>query len=137
MLRVRHCVECPKCRTRYLPGSSPYDNGSYLVPIAEGGLSGWTLYCSCTLQRSRSEWRWSELKPYEVCGVAYRRGYGSPNEVSPFERNTDVNRQIELNSVADPLPDNAQSNWKLSRPAPASAISCSFRFAIMETGNGS
>ena len=81
MLRVRHCLECPKCRTRYMPGSSPYDNGSYLVPIAENGLSGWILYCSCGSPRASSEWRWSELKAYEVCGPAYRRGYGSPDEV--------------------------------------------------------
>ncbi len=81
MLRVRHCVECPKCRTRYLPGSSPYDNGSYLIPLIENGLSGWILYCSCACPRASSEWQWSELKPYEVCGPAYRRGYGSPDEV--------------------------------------------------------
>jgi len=28
--RIRHCIECPKCRTRYLVGYSPYRNGSYL-----------------------------------------------------------------------------------------------------------
>lgn len=33
MPRVRYCVECPKCRTRYLPSSSPYRNGSYLIPV--------------------------------------------------------------------------------------------------------
>src|SRR6516225_3562353 len=74
MPRVRHCVECPKCRTRYLPGSSPYDNGSYLMPLTANGLLGWILYCSCDSPRASSEWRWSELKPYEVCEPAYRRG---------------------------------------------------------------
>jgi hypothetical protein len=86
MQRVRHCVECPKCGTRYLPGSSPYDNGSYLVPITEVALSGWILYCSCGFPPASSEWRWSELKPYEICGTAYRRGYGSQDEVSPLRR---------------------------------------------------
>ena len=90
MLRVRHCLECPKCRTRYLPGSSPYDNGSYLVPITENALSGWRLYCSCSLQPACSEWRWNELKPYRVCGPAYDRGYGSPDEVRTFRRTTRV-----------------------------------------------
>jgi hypothetical protein len=47
MLRVRHCVECPKCRIRYLPGFSPYRNGSYLVPLTENLPTEWTLYCSC------------------------------------------------------------------------------------------
>jgi len=31
--RIRHCVECPKCLTRYLVACSPYRNGSYLVPL--------------------------------------------------------------------------------------------------------
>jgi hypothetical protein len=29
--RIRHCVECPKCGTRYLLGHSQYGNGSYLA----------------------------------------------------------------------------------------------------------
>ena len=90
MLRVRHCLECPKCRTRYLPGSSPYDNGSYLVPITEIASSGWILYCSCGFPAACSEWRWSELKPYEVCGPAYYRGYGSPDEVWDVTRDSRV-----------------------------------------------
>jgi hypothetical protein len=36
MVRVRHCVECPKCHTRYLPGFTPYRNGSYLIPLTKG-----------------------------------------------------------------------------------------------------
>lgn len=88
MLRVRHCLECPKCRTRYFPGSSPYDNGSYLMPRTEIGLSGWILYCSCGSPRALSEWPWNELKPYKVCGPAYHRGYGSPDEVRNFRRTT-------------------------------------------------
>jgi hypothetical protein len=88
MLRVRHCVECPKCRTRYLPGSSPYNNGSYLMSLTANGSTGWILYCSCSSPRTRSEWRWSELKRYEICGPAYRRGYGSPDEVCVLPKPT-------------------------------------------------
>jgi len=29
--RIRHCVECSKCRIRYVIGLSPYDKGSYIV----------------------------------------------------------------------------------------------------------
>ena len=36
--RIRHCVECPKCHTRYLVGFSPYRNGSYLMPLSGGPL---------------------------------------------------------------------------------------------------
>jgi hypothetical protein len=58
MSRVRHCVECPKCRTRYLP--------------------------------SFSQWGSTDLKPYEICGQAYRRGYGSPDEVWDVTRDSRV-----------------------------------------------
>jgi hypothetical protein len=44
MLHVRHCVECPECHTRYLPGSSPYDNGFYLKPFTDEGCPNG--YCS-------------------------------------------------------------------------------------------
>jgi ketosteroid isomerase-like protein len=30
-LRIRHCIECPKCLTRYVIGSSPYRNGAHLI----------------------------------------------------------------------------------------------------------
>ena len=78
MPRVRHCVVCPKCRTRYLPGSSPYRNGSYLVPLIAQAVSGWTLHCTCGVP---SQWGPSELKTYEVSARAYRRGYGTPDEI--------------------------------------------------------
>ena len=81
MSRVRHCVECPKCRTRYLPSFSPYRNGSYLIPLNAHGGAGWMLYCSCRMPPTPSQWGSTDLKPYEICGQAYRRGYGSPEEV--------------------------------------------------------
>lgn len=79
--RARHCVECPKCRTRYLPGRSPYRNGSYLVPMVAGFLNEWTLYCSCGRPHVPSQWRWDELKLYVVSDQAHNRGYGPPEEI--------------------------------------------------------
>jgi len=86
MSRVRHCVECPKCRTRYLPSFSPYRNGSYLIPLTVQGDSGWILYCSCRMPSASSQWSATDLKPYEICNQAYRRGYGSPDEVWDVSR---------------------------------------------------
>jgi len=80
--RIRHCVECPKCRTRYLIGASPYANGAYLVtPL--GDLESHTLYCPCG--RSAFTSRWSESKTYIISNPAYDRGYGSPDEIFPAE----------------------------------------------------
>jgi len=72
--RVRHCVECPKCLTRYLPGFSPYRNGSYLIPLAEGFADEWTLYCACGRPPISSRWSWSDLKLYAVSNQAHDRG---------------------------------------------------------------
>jgi len=83
--RVRHCVECPKCRTRYLIGFSPYRNGSYLVPTLEGLLEGWTLYCSCATPPASSRWRGNDLKMYAVSTYAYGCGFGPPKEIVPIE----------------------------------------------------
>jgi len=81
MFLVRHCVECPKCHTRYLPSFSPYRNGSYLIPLTAHGATGWILYCSCRMPPASSQWSSTDLKPYEICRQAYRRGYGSAEEV--------------------------------------------------------
>src|SRR5215470_18910715 len=82
MQRIRHCVECPRCRTRYLLSFSPYRNGSYLMPVSGGLPAEWILYCSCSKPQASSRWGWEELKTYEVCSQAYRRRYGSPDEIS-------------------------------------------------------
>lgn len=79
--RVRHCVECPKCRTRYLPGFSRYGNGSYLVPLSHGVAAEWMLYCSCSNPHIVSRWDSEQLKAYEVCTQAHLRRYGSPDEI--------------------------------------------------------
>jgi hypothetical protein len=88
--RVRHCVECPKCLTRYLPGFSPYRNGSYLMPMAEGFAYEWTLYCACGRPPISSRWTWNDLKLYAVSNQAHDRGYGPPEDIVPV-----VGRQTE------------------------------------------
>lgn len=84
--RVRHCVECPKCLTRYLPAYSPYQNGSYLMPMAKGFADEWTLYCACGRPPISSRWSWSDLKLYVVSHRAHERGYGQPEEIVPIDR---------------------------------------------------
>src|SRR6516162_14963 len=79
--RIRHCIECPNCSTRYLVGFSPYPNGSYLEPLATGSWTRWTLYCTCRSPHNPSRWSWDELRPYGVSNSAHLRGYGSPDEV--------------------------------------------------------
>jgi hypothetical protein len=84
--RIRHCVECPKCLTRYLPGFSPYRNGSYLLPLAEGFADEWTLYCACGRPPVSSRWSWSDLKLFAVSKRAHDRGYGRPEEIVPVDQ---------------------------------------------------
>src|SRR6267378_4027323 len=79
--RIRHCMECPECLTRYLVSGSPYGNGSYLVSLRDGNSEVHTLYCSCG--RTPVSSPWSELKPYVVSSPAHRRGYGPPEEIVP------------------------------------------------------
>ena len=85
--RIRHCVECPKCRTRYLPGFSPYQNGSCLVPLAQRCWDAWMLYCSCGTPPSSSRWNCSDMKVYIVSNQAHVRGYGPPDEIVSVGRN--------------------------------------------------
>ena len=80
--RIRHCVECPRCLTRYVIGFSPYGNQSYLVPNVGGSSEEFTLYCSCGGPSVTSRWTWGDVKTCAVSKVAYRRGYGTPEEVS-------------------------------------------------------
>ena len=79
--RIRHCVECPRCRTRYLVGFSPYPNGSFLVSHAEGAWEKYLLYCSCG--KSPVLIDKNELRAFIVPQVAYERGYGAPEELVP------------------------------------------------------
>ena len=94
--RIRQCVECPKCFTRYLVGLSPYRNGSYLRPLVAGSWHEYILFCSCGQPFNSSRWHWSEFKTYAVSKQAHTRGYGSPEEIlllgdegSPFSAQSD------------------------------------------------
>jgi len=78
---VRHCVECPKCLTRYLIGFSPYRNRSYLVRNARNSRAEYVLNCSCKIPFVLSLWNEDEIKSYEVCKTAHDRGYGTPEEI--------------------------------------------------------
>jgi hypothetical protein len=84
--RIRHCVECPKCLTRYLVGFSPYRNGSYLVSLTQGLWEEWVLYCACRMPPASSRWTWKELKVYEVSNQAHHSGYGPPEEIVEIRR---------------------------------------------------
>ena len=79
MSRIRHCVECPKCHTRYLVSSSPYENGAYLLPTVERCGDEYLLYCSCKAPASR--WKAGEFMACDVSRQAFARGYGSADEI--------------------------------------------------------
>jgi hypothetical protein len=81
--RVRHCVECPRCHTRYLIASSPYSNGSYLVRMPAESEE-YTLYCFCDGAYKANVCRWPEVKACRISKPTYDRGYGSPDEVHPI-----------------------------------------------------
>jgi hypothetical protein len=84
MSRIRHCVECPKCLTRYLIPFSPYRNGSYLIRTIDGCSDEYALYCSCRKSTAASVWRWNEVQTCAVSNAAYDRGYGTPEEIVPI-----------------------------------------------------
>ena len=103
--RLRHCVECPNCRTRYLIAFSPYRNGAYLVPTVTGSLEDYTLYCSCERSRVATRRRWNEVRTYEVSKAAHDRGYGTPEEIVAMSNHPtavsrfDVTSYLNLKSI--------------------------------------
>jgi hypothetical protein len=80
--RIRHCVECPRCRTWYIIAFNPYRNGSHLVPTVPGSSEEYTLYCSCVRPAFVSRWRWSDVPTCAVAKAAHDRGYGTPAEIA-------------------------------------------------------
>jgi len=86
MSRIRHCVECPKCLTRYLISFSPYSNGAYLRPAVNASSNEYILYCSCRGGSGVSRWRANEVIACRVSNAAYERGYGMSAEVRPVGR---------------------------------------------------
>jgi hypothetical protein len=95
-LRIRHCLECQKCRTRYLIAFSPYANGSQILRSGKGLSEEFHLYCSCGTPPAISRSRSSELRRYSVTQSAYDRGYGSPEEIVSTET---VNRTATCSGV--------------------------------------
>jgi len=81
MPRLRHCVECPLCSTRYLIAFSPYRNGSYLIPAVHGCSDEYILYCSCRRGSPGTRWKTTEVKTCDVSREAYERGYGTAQEI--------------------------------------------------------
>jgi hypothetical protein len=100
--RLRHCVECPDCCTRYLPGFSPYRNGSYLVSLVTDSAEEYKLICSCCRPPVCSRWNWSELKTYGVSHAAYERGYGRSDEIWLLRQYPDRDTALlNLNSIGE------------------------------------
>lgn len=84
MSRIRHCIECPNCRTRYLISFSPYGNGSYLVTTMYGSTQEHALYCFCRGGTRATRWSGREVMACEVSKAAYERGYGTTEEIWPI-----------------------------------------------------
>ena len=79
--RRRSCVECRKCSTRYVIGSSPYPNGSFVVRQGRGFQEELVLYCTCANPPAISHYGTNEIKRYVVSIIAHHRGYGSEKEI--------------------------------------------------------
>lgn len=79
--RLRHCVECPECGTRYLFGFSPYRNGSHLVKMLSANSDEYKLICACSRPPVCTRRIWDELNLYSVGNSAFARGYGGPEEI--------------------------------------------------------
>lgn len=84
MSRIRHCIECPGCRIRYVISLSPYKNGAYLTTLLNGYGEEYILYCRCG--RGPSRWSGTEVMMCEVSKAAFQRGFGMANEVLPLNR---------------------------------------------------
>lgn len=82
MSRIRHCLECPNCETRYLISLSQFQNGSYVVSVSYGSCEEYILHCSCG--RVASRWRGTGVRTCQVSRAAYERGYGTSEEIVAF-----------------------------------------------------
>jgi hypothetical protein len=82
MTRIRHCVECPNCRLRYIVASSPYSNGARLLPLQGGSADHYLLYWSCATPPMITLCKSSEIARYSVSTNAYMAGYGNSEEIA-------------------------------------------------------
>ena len=101
-MRIRHFVECPSCRTRYLLSFSPYRNGSRLVSAVPGVWDDYILYCSCSLGNLGSRIRSSEVTRCDVSRDAYRRGYGTAKEIKSLDPPPQDALTLDLSRYLDP-----------------------------------
>jgi hypothetical protein len=76
----RHCVECPKCLTRYLMAASPYGNGSLLIRTSVES-DELLLYCACMQPPVLSRWTWASAIRCAISRAVYLRGYGTRQDV--------------------------------------------------------
>jgi len=79
MSRLRHCLECPSCNTRYPISLSPFKNGSYILTVVYGSCEEYILHCACG--RVGSRWTRGKVQKCQVSRAAYQRGYGSKEEI--------------------------------------------------------
>ena len=79
-LFLRHCVDCPKCLTRYLMTASPYSNGSLLLRTSVES-DEFLLYCTCMQPPVLSRWTWALAIRCAVSKSVYMRGFGTQQEV--------------------------------------------------------
>lgn len=100
-IRVRHCVECPRCRLCYLIGFSPYRNAAYLVRSDHGSREEYTLYCFCNGAETPSCFRWLQAKPCEVSKEAHERGYGASHEIWPAERQPQLQQWFDVSKYVN------------------------------------
>ena len=112
--RIRHCVQCPKCLTRYLIASSPYGNRSYLLPMVVGSSEEFTLYCSCKRPSVVSRWKWSEVKSCEIARAAYDRGYGTAEEIVLVNYEPREAWTFEISRYLDWKSSEKERNWRQS-----------------------
>ena len=99
MACIRHCVECPRCLTRYLIGFSPYGNGSYVVRNAPGSHAEYVLYCFCRVPFVSTLWKEDELKSYEVSKTAHDHGYGPPEEIVQIRYDSAHSRPLDTTEL--------------------------------------
>lgn len=109
-MRIRHCVECPSCRTRYLLSFSPYRNGSRLVSVVPGAWDEYILYCSCSAGSVGSRMRSNEVMRCDVSTEAYRRGYGTAKEIALLDLEPQRAFALDLSAYLDPKPTDKRRN---------------------------
>lgn len=88
MSRIRHCLECPWCRLRYVISLSPYGNGAYIVAAVNGRAEEYILYCAC--RRGGVLWNRRDVLICDVSKGAYERGYGTGDEIFSLEREREL-----------------------------------------------